>query len=98
MNVKVDISTGKSITFEALRLQAESAARHLIGRYRCRFGDVIAIFGANSIEWVVFALAAFRVGAVLTAFNSQLKQGQVIAQVVSELFSNASLQYHSIFF
>lgn len=72
---KGNIHTGQTVTFETLKLKAENVARHLIGQYDCREGDVIAVFATNSVEWVLLALAAFRIGAVLAAFSSQLKVG-----------------------
>lgn len=76
--VKGDIFTGQFVSYQTLHLKAEKVARQLIGRYRCREGDVIAIFASNSTEWIILALATFRIGAILTAFNSQLKVGLYI--------------------
>jgi len=72
---KGNIHTGETVTYETLKLKAENVARHLIGQYNCREGDVIAVYATSSMEWMVLALATFRIGAVLTAFSSQLKVG-----------------------
>lgn len=74
--MKGDIFAGQSVSYQTLYIKAENVARRLIGQYQCREGDVVAIFSPNSTEWILFALATFRIGAVLTAFNSQLKVGR----------------------
>ena len=47
------------------------AAAHLHARAGLRAGDRIGIIGDNSLEWVVAALGALKLGAVVVPFNNR---------------------------
>ena len=73
---QIEEQTGKSATYSTLSSAAQLAAKWLINQ-GCRQYDVIAIFLPNSINWVVFLLAALRIGVIPALFNSMLSIGTV---------------------
>lgn len=71
---KVEVETGRSLTFGEFLDSAERLARRLIC-HGLRRGDVVAVFSANSNDFLVFAAAVFRIGAVPAFVNYQLSVG-----------------------
>ena len=61
-------SGGRRLTRDELRREAESVAGGLLG-CGVRAGDRVAIYAANSLEWVIAYLAVQRMGAVAVMMN-----------------------------
>ena len=63
------------MTYRQFLSDAEQIARRLIGQ-GCRHSDVTAISAPNSIDWLIFAAAVMRIGAVPATINSLLTVSQ----------------------
>ena len=66
------IENGRSWSFADLYRQVRIAASAFLA-YGLRKGDVVAIWAPNQSEWIVAALGAQSVGAVITPLNTRLK-------------------------
>ena len=70
----------RTLTFAELAAAARSGARGFLAAGVCR-GDRVAIWAPNVWEWVVAALSAMRVGAILVPINTRYR-GQEAAYVL----------------
>ena len=64
------------LTFADLASRVRQAGRAMIA-WGVRPGDRVAIWAPNSAEWIVTALGAVSVGAVLVPLNTRLKAAEV---------------------
>ena len=64
----------RRVTHFELMNRAESVAVQLLNQ-GCQLRDVIAIFAPNSVDWIVVALAALRIGATVAAISALLTPG-----------------------
>src|ERR1700723_3033794 len=60
------------VTFRALRLEADRAAKSLI-HLGFASGDVIATWMSNRPEWLVLQMACAKVGVILMGLNTRFK-------------------------
>jgi len=68
-------SGGRRLTRDELRREAESVAGGLLG-CGVRAGDRVAIYAANSLEWVIAYLAVQRMGAVAVMMNPDYRSAE----------------------
>ncbi|MEQ3549929.1 AMP-binding protein [Pseudonocardia nematodicida] len=71
---------GDVVTYAELDTWADGVAAALVGRGVTR-GDRVGIVGANSLEWCVAAVAAWKVGAVVCGFNQRFRATELGALV-----------------
>ena len=71
---QVQVETGVLLTYCEYMAKSELIARRLLGN-GCQLNDVIAVFAPNSIDWLIFVAAVFRIGAIPALVNSQLTVG-----------------------
>ena len=71
---------GAQLSYAELDAQRLLAARALLG-LGADFGDRIAVWAPNSVQWVITALAAQSIGAVLVPVNTRLR-GQEVRYVL----------------
>ncbi|SMH37886.1 FadD3 family acyl-CoA ligase [Azospirillum agricola] len=71
-NAPALIEPGRLWSFAELQRQVRTAASAFLA-HGIRKGDVIAVWAPNQGEWIVAALGAQTVGAVLTPLNTRLK-------------------------
>jgi fatty-acyl-CoA synthase len=64
------------VDYRTLDRWADAAAHHHAGA-GLRAGDRVAIIGDNSLEWVVAALGALKLGAVVVPFNNRFTPGEL---------------------
>jgi len=55
--------------------KSENVARNLIG-LGCHRGDVISMLAQNSVDYMILAVAALRIGAISAPINSLLTPGR----------------------
>jgi HIP---CoA ligase len=72
------VDGGRRLTFADLRDECEEAARALLAAGVSR-GDRVAVWLPNRWEWVVAALGAHLVGAVLVPVNTRFRPGEALA-------------------
>jgi malonyl-CoA/methylmalonyl-CoA synthetase len=68
-------SGGRRLTRDELRREAESVAGGLLG-CGVRAGDRVAIYAANSLEWVIAYLAVQRLGAIAVMMNPDYRSAE----------------------
>ncbi|WP_162463926.1 MULTISPECIES: class I adenylate-forming enzyme family protein [unclassified Mycolicibacterium] len=59
-----------TLSYAALQRWSDAAGHYLMGK-GLRSGDRVGIIGSNSLEWVVAALGALKVGAVVVPLNNR---------------------------
>lgn len=74
--VAVDFD-GDPVTYAEINTWADGVAADL-ARTGISQGDRVAIVGANSMEWVVAALAGFKVGAIVVPFNQRMVARELV--------------------
>ncbi len=70
---------GPRITFREHHELVRSVAATLHVRHGVQKGERVAISGANSLGWILVALACARIGAVAVAFNSWWTTSEMLA-------------------
>lgn len=75
------METGAQVSFAQMRQRAHQAAGGFL-RQGIKFGDCVAIWAPNSVDWVVACLGLHMVGAALVPLNTRLK-GQEAAYILA---------------
>ncbi|GAA2019594.1 FadD3 family acyl-CoA ligase [Catenulispora yoronensis] len=70
------VDGAERLTFAGLAARVRQAGRAMIA-WGVRPGDRVALWAPNSAEWIVTALGAVSVGAVLVPLNTRLKPAEV---------------------
>ena len=65
------------ITYAELGRWTDHVAHMLIGEFGVGPGDVVAVAGANSLEWVAAALGVVKTGAIVTPVNYRYTPSEI---------------------